>query len=84
LFKQCLFRLEVVQDCEVNKRNANLQAMRTELEEKLKKMIKDNGGEQNVDPHQLKLIKKEIESAIEDIRENDKRKIIQEENNAYE
>lgn len=58
--------------------------MRTELEEKLKKMIKDNGGEQNVDPHQLKLIKKEIESAIEDIRENDKRKIIQEENNAYE
>jgi hypothetical protein len=32
LFKQCLFRLEVVQDCEVNKRAFNLNALKADLE----------------------------------------------------
>jgi hypothetical protein len=37
--------LEVVQDCEVNKRAFNLNALRNDLEKQLKKMIKDAAGE---------------------------------------
>ena len=83
LFKQCLFRLEVVQDCEVNKRAFNLNALKADLEIQLKKMIKDAKGEANVPQPKLDAIKKEIETNLDDISKNEERRIIQEENNAY-
>ena len=61
LFKQCLFRVEVMQNCDVNKREKNLQAQKHEFENKLKKMIKDKGGENNIRPEIVMQIKKDIE-----------------------
>ena len=57
MFKQCLFRIEVQQDCEVNKRRKNLLGQKTELENKLKQIIKDKGGENNVKPEMILQIK---------------------------
>jgi len=53
MFKQCLFRIEVQQACEVNKRRKNLVGQKIEQEMKLKKIIKDKGGENNVKPEMI-------------------------------
>jgi hypothetical protein len=46
-------------------------------------MIKDAKGEANVPQPKLDAIKKEIETNLDDISKNEERRIIQEENNAY-
>jgi hypothetical protein len=53
MFKQCLFRIEVQQSCEVNKRRKNLISQKLEQSQKLKRIIKDKGGENKVRPEMI-------------------------------
>ena len=84
MFKQCLFRIEVMQDCEVNKRRKNLITQKLEQENKLKRIIKDKGGESNVPPEMIEQIKKDIEKIDDEILENESQQAIEEENNRYQ
>ena len=46
LFNQCLFRVEIKQKCEVNKRHLLLASKKLAIEKLLRKQIKDAGGEE--------------------------------------
>ena len=84
MFKQCLFRIEVQQECEVNKRRKNLVGQKVEQEMKLKKIIKDKGGENNVKPEMILQIKKDLEKIDDEIAENESQQKVEKENNTYQ
>lgn len=73
-----------MQNCDVNKREKNLQAQRIEFENKLKKMIKDKGGENNIRPEIVLQIKEDIEMVQEELSKNKMQQHIEAENNRYE
>lgn len=73
-----------MQNCDVNKREKNLQAQRIEFENKLKKMIKDKGGENNILPELVLQIKEDIEMVQEELSKNKMQQHIEAENNRYE
>lgn len=50
---------------------------------KLKQIIKDKGGENNVKPEMIIQIKKDIEKIDDEIIENESQQITEEENNRY-
>lgn len=82
LYKQCLFRIEVQQNCMFNERATKLRQLKENTEQRLKKMVKEKGSEMNFE--QQAQMKKEIERIVKDLEENNKRKKIQDENNRYE
>ena len=56
MFKQCLFRVEVQQACEVNQRAHKLLQQKIEVENRLRKLIVETGGKENQEVmNQLKL-----------------------------
>mmetsp|Transcript_30173 Transcript_30173/g.46101 ORF Transcript_30173/g.46101 Transcript_30173/m.46101 type:complete len:289 (-) Transcript_30173:1943-2809(-) len=84
LYKQCLFRVEIKQDCEVNKKQIELEQQKVDLDNKLKKMIQDSGGEDQMNQSKLQDIKRSIQTIEIDITENARKRQIQDENNKYE
>ena len=81
LFKQCLFRIEIQQNCHVNKRAIKLIQQRNEAEERLRKLISEGNSQSD---QQMDALKRELEIITRDIEENNKKKQIQDENNIYE
>ena len=47
-FKQCLFRIEIKQSCDVNKRARELAKEKLRTEDELRKLVNEFGGEDNV------------------------------------
>lgn len=84
LFKMCLFRIEVQQNCMFNMRARKLLQLKEETEQRLKKMVSEQGSEMASNFEQQAQMKKEIERIVKDLEENKKRKKIQDENNRYE
>jgi hypothetical protein len=84
MFKQCLFMVEIQQECEVNKKANKLTQKKVDVEHRLQKMIADQGGEGNIDFQQLKTVKDELDKVLDEIEENKTKKAVQDENNVYE
>ena len=83
LFKQCLFRIEIQQGCDINVRAAKLVEQKKEIEIRLRKAMTDSSSADK-DNSVMKNIKDELEVICKDIEENLKQKKIQDENNDYE
>ena len=84
LFKQCLFRIEIKQGCDINIKGHELREKLAEIKLTLEKTIEENGGEDNVNQKILQDLKAEIDRIDKEIDQNDMRKIEQDENNRYE
>ena len=84
MFKQCLFRIEVQQSCEVNVRRKNLIGQKNEQANKLQRIIKDKGGENMVRPEMILQIKKDIEKIDDEILENESQQQTEADNNQYQ
>ena len=82
-FKQCLFRIEIMQDCGANKKERELLEQKAQTDQRLKKLIHDKGGEDKVSQATLIEIKKELELLDKDLAEVQLAKAKQEENNSY-
>lgn len=75
LFKQCLFRLEIKQGCDINTKGHELRAELGEVKIKLFKIIEESGGEDNVNQKVLQDLKNEIDTLEKQIEVNDQKKI---------
>lgn len=75
MFRQCLFRVEIQQNCELNSREIKLQQQKKDAEERLKKII----AKQGVDGLSFELqasMKKEIELIAKELDNNTRKKKI--------
>jgi hypothetical protein len=90
LFKQCLFRIEIRQNCEVNNRVRELEALRAEVKDTLDQATnKTQGGKgaadnSNVNQKLLQDLKEELRAMDEDIARTVESKRGQDDNNRYE
>lgn len=84
MFRQCLFMIEIEQECAVNKKATKLLRQKADIEARRSKMIADSGGEGNLDHSLLASINDELRKVIIQIEENEQLKVIQDENNNYE
>jgi hypothetical protein len=84
LFKQCLFRIEIKQGCDINTKGHDLREQKAEVKLSLEKTIEEVGGEDNVNQKVLQDLKIEIDRLDKEIEENDIKKIEQDDNNKYE
>lgn len=82
-FKQCLFSVEIQQNCTYHMREAKLVQQKREAENRLKKLVQESGRE-GPNPAQQDAIKKEIDLIAKDLEETVKKRSIQDENNRYE
>ena len=62
MFKQCLFRIEIKQGCDINTKGHELRAELTELKIRLYKIIEESGGEDNVNQKVLQDLKNDIDN----------------------
>jgi Trm5-related predicted tRNA methylase len=76
LFKQCLFKIEIQQACEVNKKAIKLSQQKEDAEMRLKKLISETGGERQLDSAAFESIKNELDIVTKEIEENMKQKSI--------
>jgi hypothetical protein len=91
LFKQCLFRIEIRQNCEINNRVRELQALRAEVKDTLdqatnKTQSAKGGGADNSNVNQklLQDLKEELRAMDDDIARTIESKRGQDDNNRYE
>lgn len=83
MFKQCLFMIEIQQECSINKKEIRLHQQKSEIESRRNKMLQA-GENKSIDHEQLRKINIELKQILEQIEENETLKESQKESNNYE